>query len=270
MAHGHNTRNRDNNNLVQDNGGGGGGEIGVGLGVQAGLTFEQQQQILRMQHDLARESREQHQEQLRLVEAQLELAREQARLGGGGARAPQFSVKDAMNTLPQFDDRDIDLYLSNFEKIAASQGWPVAQWSNILTPLLKGSKALRAFNRLTVAQLADYDLLKRALLAEFSLIPEVYRSRFRTSSKRSGDSYADFSQFLQCQFDRWIAGVDASNDLNALKQVILIEQFTSKLPDDIKQKIADNECKTLNDCAKVADEFVALHRTARFQQSKVQ
>jgi hypothetical protein len=277
MAHGHNTRNKDN--LGQDKGD---GDVGVGLGIQAGLTFEQQQQILRMQQDLARESREQHQQQLRLVEAQLELAKEQARLGvggagggggggvGGGARAPQFSVKDAINTLPQFDDRDIDLYLSNFEKIATSQGWPAAQWSNILTPLLKGSKALRAFNRLTVAQLSDYELLKRALLAEFSLIPEVYRSRFRTSTKRSNDSYADFSQFLQSQFDRWIAGVDASDDINVLKQVILIEQFTSKLPDDIKQKVADNECKTLNDCAKVADEFVALHRTARFQQSKVQ
>lgn len=203
MAHGHNTRNKDN--LAQERGD---GDVGVGLGIQAGLTFEQQQQILRMQQDLARESREQHQQQLRLVEAQLELAREQARLGaggagggggggvGGGARAPQFSVKDAINTLPQFDDRDIDLYLSNFEKIATSQGWPGAQWSNILTPLLKGSKALRAFNRLTVAQLSDYKLLKRALLAEFSLIPEVYRSRFRTSTKRSNDSYADFSQFL--------------------------------------------------------------------------
>lgn len=38
----------------------------------------------------------------------------------------------------------------------------------------------------------------------------------------------------------------------------------------ITKKVADGECKIQNDCVKVADEFVALDRTARFQQSKVQ
>lgn len=86
-----------------------------------------------------------------------------------------------------------------------------------------------------IAQLSDYELLKRAFLAEFSLIPKVYRSRFRTNTKRSNGSYADFSQFSLCQFDRLIAGVYASDDINVLKLVILIEQFTSKLLDDNKK-----------------------------------
>ena len=77
-------------------------------------------------------------------------------------------------------------------------------WLSVLTPILKGNKALEASNKLTVAQISDYTEFKQAVLNEYNLVPEVYRNKFHTCVKRNSDSYADFSQFLNSQFERWI------------------------------------------------------------------
>ncbi len=86
---------------------------------------------------------------------------------------------------PPFDERDIDLYLCNFDKLANAQGWPKAQWSAVLIPLLKGAKGSRAMNRLRQDQMSNYGVLK-------------------------GN-----------QFDRWLNSVGAMNDVDVLKNVLL-------------------------------------------------
>jgi hypothetical protein len=196
------------------------------------------------------------------MDRQLELAR----LNQQNVRPPpvaQFRVHDAVRLLPQFDDKDIDLYLSNFEKIAQAQQWPREHWASVLTPMLRGSKALRALNRLTIAQVSVYDDFKEAILNEFDLVPEVYRARFRNCVKRATDNYADFGQFLSSQFERWIASVEADQDIQVLKNVMLIEQFMSKLPDELKQYLLDKNCRTLLECVRKADEYVSLHKNMR-------
>lgn len=240
------------------------------------LTFEQQQSLIRLQVE-ADERRAQLQaeaeqrqadaaravaaDQLRLVQAQIDLATAQAAIPV--AQPVAFRVTDAIRMVPAFDEHDIDSYMSNFEKLASSQNWPRAQWAAVLTPLLKGAKPLRALNRLRPEQVSDYDVLKKAILDEYELVPEAYRNRFRTCVKRQGDSFSDFNQFMCNQFDRWLASVDATNNIDVLKNVMCIEQFMSKCPDDIRQYLLDKGCKTSHECAKRADEYVTMHKTMR-------
>ncbi len=256
------------------------------------FTFKQQQEIFRLQaearqqeHELlqqkAQEAANSRGEQYRIIQAQIELARLQnegaavAAAAAAAAVRPDvgvnvFRVNEAVCLLPPFDDRDIDLYFSNFEKITMSRRWPREHWSSVLTPMLKGSKALRALNRLTVAQISDYNEFKQAVLNEYNMVPEVYRNKFRACVKRNGDSYADFSQFLTSQFERWITSMHAVDDFEGLKQMLLIEQFMNKVPDEVKQFLVDKNCGTLHECARRADEYAAVHKSMRLQQPKSQ
>jgi hypothetical protein len=246
-----------------------------------GLTFEQQQSLIKLQVEAeerrvrlqteAEERRAQVQaeavrEQLRLVQAQIELANAQAAIPVAQPAQQQpavFRVTDAIRMVPVFDDHDIDLYVSNFEKLAVSQNWPRAQWAAVLMPMLKGAKSLRALNRLRPEEVSDYDALKKAISEEYELVPEAYRNRFRSCVKRQGDSFSDFNQFMCTQFSRWLASVDATNDIEVLKNVICMEQFMSKCPDDIRQYLLDKNCKTAQECAKRADEYVTMHKNLR-------
>jgi hypothetical protein len=89
--------------------------------------------------------------------------------------------------LAKFDERDIDMYLSLFEKVAISEGWPREHWCSILQPQLVG-KAQKAFSKLSIDEITDYDLLKLSILHEYELVPEAYRKRFRECNKRQNDS----------------------------------------------------------------------------------
>lgn len=250
-----------------------GGEEGVGL------TFEQQQALIKLQIEAderraqlqaeaeqrkAEATRAEAEVQLRLVQAQIDLANAQAAIPQPQpAQQHGFRVTDAIKMTPVFDERDIDLFMANFEKLAISQNWPRAQWAAVLTPTLKGAKSLRALNRLRPEQVSDYDALKKAIVDEYELVPEAYRNRFRSCVKRQGDSFSDFNQFMCNQFERWIASVEATNNLDVLKNVICMEQFMSKCPDDIRQYLLDKGCKTSYECARRADEYVIMHKTTR-------
>jgi hypothetical protein len=270
----HNTRKGGANAAINDD----------GHAVNA-LTFEQQQDLVRLQMEAERrahaateaaraavEAEERRaladERQMRIIQAQLDLARAQAAAQPVNNVQHAFRVTDAIRLVPPFDERNIDLYLSNFEKIATAQNWPVEHWSAVLTPLLKGGKVLRAMNRLQPNEISDYDTLKGAVLDEFELVPEAYRSRFRTCVKRQTDSYCDFNNFMCIQFDRWLNSVAATNDIDVLKNVLLMEQFISKVPEDIRQYLLDKKCSTSNECAKRADEYVTMHKTARKDVSR--
>ena len=52
----------------------------------------------------------------------------------------------------------------------------------ILQPKLNG-KTLKAYEKLSVTDLTDYEIVKEAILDELELIAEVYRARFKNSIK---------------------------------------------------------------------------------------
>jgi hypothetical protein len=96
------------------------------------LTFDQQMALMRARADNMRLEAEikdrQVQAQLELVKAQQQLVKDQqalttaavAPVPAGTAREQQhrFDVYKASGLLPLYDERDVEMYLANFEKLA--------------------------------------------------------------------------------------------------------------------------------------------------------
>ena len=108
---------------------------------------------------------------------------------------------------------------------------------------------------------SNYDTLKKALLVAYEMCPEVYRKRFRSFTKLTQDTYANFAFKLHNVFKRWLEGVKAYDDVDALRQTMLLEQFFEVLPDDLKLWLADRKPNTLSAAAQLADQYVAIHKS---------
>ena len=97
------------------------------------------------------------QNQVELQAAVRELARQQER--GVNAPRPPGDVLTKLN-----NDDDLTAYLEVFERIAARERWPVADWGTILAGFLTG-EAQQVCSELPLADSRDYRTLKTALLA---------------------------------------------------------------------------------------------------------
>ena len=87
-------------------------------------------------------------------------------------------------------------------------------------------------------------------------MPEFYRKNFRNFSKRVYETYSDFAVVLNTQFKRWVSGLKAYDNVEKLRQVMLIEQFVEKLPADIRLWLSDKDINTLSEVAKETDIYV--------------
>ncbi|XP_073719441.1 uncharacterized protein [Misgurnus anguillicaudatus] len=63
---------------------------------------------------------------------------------------------------------DVETYLDIFEKTAQRERWPRADWANLILPLLTG-EAQKACRDLTIHEATNYDVVKRAILAQYGL-----------------------------------------------------------------------------------------------------
>ena len=202
---------------------------------------------------------------IRELQMQVELARLRGHDVGLDRRdrPVEFNVHNATNRLPKFDERNnVDSYLSTFEKIAVTDGWPRDKWCAILHPLLTG-KAQQAFDKLTIDEIGNYDMLKRMILQAYELVPEAYRKRFRTCTKRPMDNYTDFAQFLEQSLLKWLNSILNNMNYDRLLQVILLEQFYDRVSDDLKVYLMDKNFDNVMEAARKADEYITLHKLAK-------
>ena len=144
------------------------------------------------------------------------------------------------------------MYPSNYEKTAEVSGWPRDKWPVILQ-LKLNVKALKAYDRLTVDEIVDYNVVKHTILDELELVAEVYRVKFRSRKKRVAETYSDFAYYMTMQFDRWTKA-EQITDFDSLKQLMLLEQFYDKVPQDLKVHVSEKRT-SLVEVARVADEY---------------
>lgn len=202
------------------------------------------------------------------MQHELEMARINVGLsnnaGVNAQRADIFRIENATKLLPKLaSEYEIDTYLVTFEKIASLQKWPKTQWASVLQTQLRG-KGLKVFAELSLADCADYDKFKHALLAAYELCSEVYRKRFRSVSKNSNDTYADLAFKINITYKRWLQSVKAYDNVELLRQVMMMEQFVNTLPNDLKLWIVDQKCKTIEEMARAADQYTALRKAVNY------
>ncbi|XP_067282486.1 uncharacterized protein [Pseudorasbora parva] len=122
---------------------------------------------------------------------------------------------------------DPEAFVDLFQKAAEACGWPRAQWPVRLIPLLSG-EAQAAAQHLPVANLLDYDDLKRAILQRVGRTPEQHRQRFRSLEwGESGRPFA-LAQQLRDECRRWLLA--GGSDVDHVVDLVVLEQFITRLP----------------------------------------
>ena len=61
-------------------------------------------------------------------------------------------------------------------------------------------------------------------------------------------------------------GQEADDDINVLKELILLERFYDTLSDELRVWLIDKNPKTIKDAGKLADEFTVLHKSCSMQR----
>ena len=198
---------------------------------------------------------------------QLEL---QANLGSDPSvekSSVKFDVTKHIKFVPPFQQADVDKYFLHFEKVAGNLKWPKEYWVMLLQSVLVG-KAREIYIQLGVEQAANYDTVKELILKGYELVPEAYRQKFRCCEKLSCQTYVEFARSKEQLFDRWCHSQKVNKDHDKLRQLMLIEEFKRCIHSDIRTFIDEQKAETLEDAARLADEFSLSHKVTFVEKSK--
>ena len=148
--------------------------------------------------------------------------------------ATTFDVSKHIQFVPQFQEKEVDKYFLHFEKVATRLAWPKKVWMALLQSVLTG-KVREVYSVLSVEQISQYDHVKQVVLKAYELVPEAYRQNFRKCRKDEKQTYTEFTHTKEALFDRWCTSKEVTKEYEKLRQMILVEEFKSCLPDNVKK-----------------------------------
>uniref|UniRef100_A0A3P9C6A9 Gypsy retrotransposon integrase-like protein 1 n=1 Tax=Maylandia zebra TaxID=106582 RepID=A0A3P9C6A9_9CICH len=172
----------------------------------------------------------------------------------------QFNASKQVVLVPPFREGEVDSYFTAFERIATTLKWPKDVWSLLLQCKLMG-RAQEVCASLSIADSLDYEVVKSTILRAYELVPEAYRQKFRACRKFDSQTFVEFAREKTVLFDKWVAASHAE-DFTQLKELILLEEFKTCLPENIVVYLNEQKVGLLSKAAVLADEFVLTHRAA--------
>jgi len=105
-------------------------------------------------------------------------------------------------------------------------------------------------------------------LKGYELVPEAYRQKFRSFEKLGCQTYVEFARSKEQLFDRWCHSQKVDKDHDKLRQVILIEEFKRCIHSDVRTFIDEQKAETLEDAARLAEEFSLSHKVMFVEKPK--
>ncbi|KAF7654547.1 hypothetical protein LDENG_00068490 [Lucifuga dentata] len=144
---------------------------------------------------------------------------------GAGGVGDQFDVLTELRLVPKFNERDPETFFLLFKRLTGARGWPDATCTLMLQCVLSGR-----------AQ-------------------EVYSS---LSWRRGDKTHLEFARDLSTHFDHWCmaSGVES---YEALRDLIILEQFKNSVPECIAIYISEQKVKTAAEAAALVDDYVLTH-----------
>lgn len=130
----------------------------------------------------------------------------------------------------------------------------------MLQSVLRG-KAQQAYSALSVGDASKYDVVKKAILTAYELVPEAYRQKFRGLRRNENQTHVEFAHDKEVYFERWCTSRSVGGDFKLLKDLMLVEEFKRCVKDDIKSYLDEKDAKTLQEAAKLADEYSLMHKS---------
>uniref|UniRef100_UPI00358E2F4F uncharacterized protein n=1 Tax=Myxine glutinosa TaxID=7769 RepID=UPI00358E2F4F len=194
---------------------------------------------------------------------ELELMRERGEvpplLTGSTPSQNTWDVGRHVRLVPPFSEKEVAKFFPHFEKVARQLNWPEEAWTILVQSVLVG-KAQEIYSALPMDQCADYEVLKKHILKAYELVPEAYRQKFRNARKRESETHVEFARVKENMFDRWCESKGVGNDFEALRDLMLVEEFQQCVHEDIKVYLQEMKVPKLWDAATMADDYALTHR----------
>ena len=105
-----------------------------------------------------------------------------------------------------------------------------------------------------------YSDVKESILRAYELVPEAYRQKFRNHKKSTGQTFVAFAREKGVLFDKWCSANEIKNSFESLRQLMLLEDFKSALPERMMMFLNEQKVSSLSKAAVLADEFVLTHK----------
>ena len=182
-----------------------------------------------------------------------ELEREKLKFSATQASYTTYNRRSASSLMPEFKERNVELFFEQFEKTAHVNKWPVDDWVNLIQSKLSG-KAVEIYSSLPIEDLTDYTLVKQKVLDAYFVTSEKLRQIFRASNKYSDETYLDFANRFVRMFDKWLSS-EKTEDFEGLRNLILTEHLFSVMNNEIKTYFVDKKCDNVIEVAKLADSY---------------
>ena len=171
--------------------------------------------------------------------------------------------------IPCIDSMDIDEFFMVFERNSIDYKFPEDKKAVLLRSALTKGKALDVVLNLTPDECDNYELIKSRVLLSYVLTPEKYRKLYREFKKEPEVSHVDFVRLEKKYLDRWLRSKNINKDYEKLYNLILMEDFNSKLRNDVRIHLADRGVEKAEQAAVMADEYVIIHpHNQNFQRDR--
>ena len=178
-----------------------------------------------------------------------------------------FDVSKNIALVPTFRESEVDSYFSAFERIATALDWPKDMWPILLQCKLVG-KAQEVVSSLPLETSLQYAIVKESILRAYELVPEAYRQKFRNHKKSSGQTFVEFAREKGVLFDKWCSANEVKSSFEFLRQLMLLEDFKSALPERMVMFLNEQKVSSLSQAAVLADEFVLTHKNVFVSSSR--
>ena len=110
------------------------------------------------------------------------------------------------------EEDDIEAYLTTFERLMQAYEIWRERWVYKLAPQLSG-RAQRAYAAMNPEEAQDYDRLKEAVLRRYDINEESYRQRFRSATRKQGETNRELAVRLQDLTDKWMQGCNNMEEI---------------------------------------------------------
>lgn len=170
--------------------------------------------------------------------------------------SPQ-SYESPHKLIPPFNEvRDeLDAYIQRFERVARSQDWPQDKWALSLSLCLTG-EALSVVGRMAPDHAMDYATLKKTLLQRFRFTEEGYRTKFRSAKPEDCETGRQFAGRLLGYFDHWQEMAKTERTYEALRDVIVSEQFITQCHEKLAIFLRERDCRGIEKLVEATDHYM--------------
>ncbi|KAJ8023401.1 hypothetical protein HOLleu_35837 [Holothuria leucospilota] len=235
------------------------------------MQKEKEEREMQMQRE-ERDERERREEKAREHEfrlKQLELGVIKGSDPKLGLDTGVFDVSKHVKFVPKFQEDNVEKFFNHFEKLGEQLKWPRDKWSILIQSNFTG-KAQEVYSALSIEDSMDYDKVnkvKKAILQAYELVPEAYPPKFRKYRKADTQTYVEFAYQKERHFDRWCASKKVST-FDALRKLMLVEEFKRCVNDDIKTHLEENKADKLSEVANLADQYALTHKFGKVGQTQ--